>query len=72
ETPAAAALVLNGLALPRLDPGRPWCQRVTHLLQERNELLLTAATPGTDAPSVGLPASLGRPLLEIVAVRADG
>lgn len=72
ETPAAAALVLNGIALPRLEPGRPWCQRVTHLLQERNELLLTAATPGTDAPSVGLPASLGRPLLEIVAVRAAG
>lgn len=70
--PPRAAAVLNGVALPRLEPGRPWAPRVTHLLGDRNELVLTcdAPLPHDHADRATLPEPFGRPVLEIVAVHA--
>ncbi len=70
--PPRAAVMLNGVALPRLEPGRPWAPRVTHLLEDRNELVLTCDAPPLNGEAVRatLPEPLGRPALEIVAVHS--
>jgi len=71
-SPPRAVATLNGVALARLEPGRAWAHRVTHLLQDRNELVLACdarpAAGGDDASRLTLPEPLGRPKLEIIRV----
>lgn len=68
--PGRATVALNGTTLPQLGGGSSWAQRVTHLLEERNQLILRCAVPVpvADARRATLPESLGRPALEIVEV----
>ena len=70
DSPADAALTLNGLSLPAAAAGAPCRVNVTGLLHERNLLVLVprhkVATDDRPPARAPLPASLGRVRLEIV------
>jgi hypothetical protein len=72
----AAAAALNGVSLPAIEPAARWACDVTHLLGERNELVLDlAAEPGAPAEALPggrgpLPAAAGAVRLEIVCAAA--
>ena len=71
DSPAMASLFLNGVALPPASEAR-WRHDVTHLLVDRNELVVVpAVAPRANEPAnahgrVSLPVEFGRVFLEIL------
>jgi hypothetical protein len=72
ESPPGCGAVLNGVPLPRVEPGQTIRHDVTTLLQQRNELLLgppelltRALGPPSARPRCPLPMELGQVRLEI-------